>query len=96
MAARADAVREETRFAVAQIAEDAGRRNSVQVPARLVEIFVELAETYADRVVADVCHFAKHARRTTVAAEDVLLCVRHSETATEALNAVAARERGGG
>jgi histone H3/H4 len=85
-------VSEEVRYAVARIAHETSRRNSLQISSKLVDILVELAEGYASRVTVDLCAFARHAKRSTVAVEDVLLCTRHNETARDALRTFSSRD----
>ena len=107
----------------------------MKVPEKIVDYVSELAECYAMRLTFDLCSFAQHARRSTVAAgllqfmpasympdslvltpacaavvcffslfichsaggvaEDVKLCARNSESATELLEAFAIEKQQG-
>ena len=94
MSREGEAVSEEVRYAVARIAHETSRRNSLQISGKLVDILAELAEGYASHVTVDLCAFARHAKRSTVAVEDVLLCTRHNETARDALRTFSSRDAG--
>ena len=59
------------------------------MPKKMLDYFAELAEGFSDRVSQDLCFFAKHAKRTTITAEDVRLCARNNPSVTDILDVYA-------
>jgi len=84
---RSAAVHASMRLAVAQIAHASAKRERVTISSTLVDYVTELAEGFADRLMFDMCSFAKHAKRNTVSTDDVRLCARNNEAMMDALNA---------
>eukprot|EP00871_Galdieria_phlegrea_P005340 jgi/Galph1/5807/GphlegSOOS_G4517.1 len=62
------------------VSNKATTENELEVDKQVILALSELLLGYLDVFACDVEAFCRHAKRTTVTAEDVLLCCRRNET----------------
>lgn len=78
-------VRASVHYSVAKICEAEGAEAGFTVTRETVAVLTELALRYSKTLAQDLEAFAKHARRTKVTVDDVVLCARKDERLLGAL-----------
>ena len=68
-----------------QVAEEAAGEHGRMISPQVAQVLSELTWTYAETLGSDLALFAKHAKRSGVTVDDVILAVRKSPTLVEAM-----------
>ena len=88
---RRDALQRRLRVDVIKVAEEAARERGARITPQVAAVVGELTWTFVKTLAVDVGAFARHAKRSGVTGEDVLVAARRNPSLRRAVSKVLAR-----